>query len=204
MVRPHYSCSCYSLCTLRVNIRILTRRHLASNWSSVDEDLRAQIKARRVSRRAHAWLAPARARVMWTHLYCEWGPDSVRDGGLMTYLFTIRFAFCSVGNNCSSIIMSPIHVVTYSIDVNLCLCIHFIHQWHYNPYVGPWPLLQFRNLLYADGKAPWTGDQPVARPLPKHRTIETQNKRTNRHLCLEWDSNPRSQVSCEWRQYVFV
>jgi hypothetical protein len=29
--RPHYSCSCYSLYTLRVNIRILTRRNLASN-----------------------------------------------------------------------------------------------------------------------------------------------------------------------------
>jgi hypothetical protein len=61
--RPHYSCSWYSLYTLRVNIRILTRRNLARNWSSVDEDLRAQIKARRVFRRA-----PARARVMWTHL----------------------------------------------------------------------------------------------------------------------------------------
>jgi hypothetical protein len=61
-VRPHYSC----LYTLRVNIRILTRRNLASNWSSVDEDLRAQIKARRDSRRAQAWRA--RARVMWTHL----------------------------------------------------------------------------------------------------------------------------------------
>jgi hypothetical protein len=63
--RPHYSCSCYSLYTLRVNIRILTRRNLANNWSSVDEDLRAQVKARRVSQRAQAWRA--RARVMWTH-----------------------------------------------------------------------------------------------------------------------------------------
>jgi hypothetical protein len=49
--------------TVRVNIRILTRRNLASNSTSVDEDLRAQVKARRVSRRA-----PTRARVMWTHL----------------------------------------------------------------------------------------------------------------------------------------
>jgi hypothetical protein len=64
--RPHYSCSCYSLYTLRVNIRILTRRNLARNWRSVDEDLRAQVKARRASRRAQAWRA--RARVMWTHL----------------------------------------------------------------------------------------------------------------------------------------
>jgi hypothetical protein len=40
----------------------------ASNWSSVDEDLRAQVKARWVSRRAQAWRARARAPVMWTGL----------------------------------------------------------------------------------------------------------------------------------------
>jgi hypothetical protein len=57
----------YSLYTLRVNIRIFTRRSLASNWSSVNDDLRAQVKARRVYRRAQAWRA--RARVMWTGLY---------------------------------------------------------------------------------------------------------------------------------------
>jgi hypothetical protein len=60
----------YSQYTLRVNIWILTRRSLGSNWSSVDDDLRAQIKARRVSRWAQAWRARARvrARVMWTDL----------------------------------------------------------------------------------------------------------------------------------------
>jgi hypothetical protein len=46
------------------------------------------------------------------------------------------------------------------------------------PFVGPWPLLQFRKLFYTDGRTPWTGDQPVARPLPTHRTTQTQNKRT--------------------------
>jgi hypothetical protein len=60
-------------------------------------------------------------------------------------------------------------------------------------FVGPWPL-QFRNLFfYTDGRTPWTGDQPVARPLPTRRTTQTQNKRTHKHPCLEWDSNPRSQ-----------
>jgi hypothetical protein len=28
------------------------------------------------------------------------------------------------------------------------------------------------------GRTPWTGDQPVARPLPTQRTTETQNMRT--------------------------
>jgi hypothetical protein len=30
--------------------------------------------------------------------------------------------------------------------------------------------------FFTDGRTPWTGDQPVARPLPKHRTTLTRNK----------------------------
>jgi hypothetical protein len=52
------------------------------------------------------------------------------------------------------------------------------------PFAGPWPLYQFRNLFCTDGSTPWTSDQPVARPLPIHRAIQTQNKRTHRHPCL--------------------
>jgi hypothetical protein len=52
------------------------------------------------------------------------------------------------------------------------------------PFVGPWPLLQFRNLYHTDGSTSWTGDQPVARPLPTHRTTQTQNKRTHRYPWL--------------------
>jgi hypothetical protein len=44
------------------------------------------------------------------------------------------------------------------------------------PFVGPWSLLQFRNHFKTDGRTPWTGDQPVARQLPKHRPKQTQNK----------------------------
>jgi hypothetical protein len=33
-------------------------------------------------------------------------------------------------------------------------------------------------ILYTVGRTPWTGDQPVARPLPTHRTTQTPNKRT--------------------------
>jgi hypothetical protein len=38
---------------------------------------------------------------------------------------------------------------------------------------GPWPFFSFL-ILYTVGRSPWTGDQPVARPLPTY----TQNKRT--------------------------
>jgi hypothetical protein len=54
----------------------------------------------------------------------------------------------------------------------------------------PWSLFQFLN-LYTVSRTPWTGDQPLTRPLPAHRTTQTQNK--HRHPCLEWDSNPRLQ-----------
>jgi hypothetical protein len=45
---------------------------------------------------------------------------------------------------------------------------------------GPWPLIQFLNHFYTDGKTPWTSDEPVTRPLPKHRTTQTQNKRIHK------------------------
>jgi hypothetical protein len=33
-------------------------------------------------------------------------------------------------------------------------------------------------ILYSVGRTPWTGDQSVARPLPTHRTTQTQSKCT--------------------------
>jgi hypothetical protein len=76
----------------------------------------------------------------------------------------------------------------------LCpLCTH--SSMFLQPFVAPWPLLQFRNLFYTDGRTPWTSDQPVARPLPTRRTTQTQNKRTHKHPCLEWDLNAWTQIS---------
>jgi hypothetical protein len=45
------------------------------------------------------------------------------------------------------------------------------------PFVGPWPFFGFF-IFYAVGMTPWTGDQPVIRPLPAHRTAQTHNKST--------------------------
>jgi hypothetical protein len=33
-------------------------------------------------------------------------------------------------------------------------------------------------IFYTVSRTPWTGDQPLARPLPANRTAQTQNKRT--------------------------
>jgi hypothetical protein len=59
---------------------------------------------------------------------------------------------------------------------------------------GPRPLIQFRNHFFTDGRTPWTSDQPVARPLPKHRTTQTQNKRA-KLSCPEWGLKPTIPAS---------
>jgi hypothetical protein len=41
---------------------------------------------------------------------------------------------------------------------------------------GPWSLFEILN-VYTVGRTPRTGDQPVVRPVPTHRTTQTQNKR---------------------------
>jgi hypothetical protein len=52
----------------------------------------------------------------------------------------------------------------------------FLSLWFYSPS----DLGRFFSflILYTVGRTPWTGDQPVARPLPTHRTTQKQNKRT--------------------------
>jgi hypothetical protein len=50
---------------------------------------------------------------------------------------------------------------------------HF--HWLYSR-LGPWPLIFHFHDHFTDGRTPWTSDQFVARPLPKHRTTQTQNK----------------------------
>jgi hypothetical protein len=62
-------------------------------------------------------------------------------------------------------------------SVNIIIVLSAVSLWLCSPFVGPWPLFQFLN-LYTVGRAPWTGDKPVARPLPTHRRTQTQNKRT--------------------------
>jgi hypothetical protein len=55
--------------------------------------------------------------------------------------------------------------------------------------VGLGRFFQFPN-LYTVCRTPCTGDQPIPRQLPTHRTTQTQNKRTHRHPCLERETNP--------------
>jgi hypothetical protein len=49
--------------------------------------------------------------------------------------------------------------------------------WLYSPLLDLGRFFSFLT-IYTVGRTPWTGDQPVARPLPTHRTTQTQNKHT--------------------------
>jgi hypothetical protein len=56
-------------------------------------------------------------------------------------------------------------------------------------------------IFYTVGRTPWTGDRPVARPLPANRTAQTQ-KKGHKYPLFKWDSNPRSQCSSGRRQFM--
>jgi hypothetical protein len=93
---------------------------------------------------------------------------------------------------------------------------YFLGKWFINGYHAFYSLslpLEHRNIrehsfhfsfmiFSTVGRTPWTGDQPVARPLPTHRTTQTQNKHTHsKYPCPRWDSNPRSQRPSKRRQF---
>jgi hypothetical protein len=52
-----------------------------------------------------------------------------------------------------------------------------IYLWLYSPLLDLGRIFSFL-IFYTVVRTPWTGDQSVVRPLRIHRTIQTQNKRT--------------------------
>jgi hypothetical protein len=55
--------------------------------------------------------------------------------------------------------------------------LYIFFQWLFQPIQGPGLLFSSVIFFFTDSRTPWTSDQLVARPLPKHRTTRTQNKR---------------------------
>jgi hypothetical protein len=90
-----------------------------------------------------------------------------------------------------------VNIYGSSIEVNFL----FFFNGSYSPSRAPALFFSSVIIFYTEGRTPWTSDKPVARPLPIHRTIQT-NKRIHRHPRLEGDSNPRSQCSSERRQFM--
>jgi hypothetical protein len=56
--------------------------------------------------------------------------------------------------------------------------------WLYSPFLGLGRFFSF--LIFTVNRTPWTGDEPVARPLPIHRAAQTQNKRTQTSMPQLW------------------
>jgi hypothetical protein len=52
--------------------------------------------------------------------------------------------------------------------------------WIFNPLLSLGRFLSFF-IFYTVGRTPWTGDQPVARPLPTHRTTQREYTYTDIH-----------------------
>jgi hypothetical protein len=67
-----------------------------------------------------------------------------------------------------------------------------IYLWLYSPLLGLGRFFSFL-IFYTVGRSPWTGDQPVARPLPAHRATQTQNKRTQTSM-LQVELEPKIPV----------
>jgi hypothetical protein len=71
-----------------------------------------------------------------------------------------------------------------------------IYLWLYSSWLDLGLFLFSFLILYTVGRTPWTGDQPVARPLPAHRTAQTQNKRTQTSMPrVEYQPTTRVQAS---------
>jgi hypothetical protein len=84
-------------------------------------------------------------------------------------------------------LLAAVSLLVLVLVLVLFMLLHLEHRASVKSFVS----LQFLNLRHF-GRTPWTGNQPVARPLPN----------TNRHPCLEWDSNPRSQCSRGRRHFM--
>jgi hypothetical protein len=89
-----------------------------------------------------------------------------------------------VGNAVKAAISGALNDPESSLCLLVCLCIYLRT---YCPAALCCILAAFFSffIFYTVDRTPWIGDQPVARPLPGHRTAQTQNKRTQTSMPRE-------------------
>jgi hypothetical protein len=68
--------------------------------------------------------------------------------------------------------LQPSHVSVY-LSISLSVCVSICVIYLYGCLLDIGRFFSFL-ILYTVGSTPWTGDQPVARPLPTHRTTQTE------------------------------
>jgi hypothetical protein len=92
----------------------------------------------------------------------------IRPGPLFPHSFAIRYTYRSALNNVTHREIPKIWFRRLVLELSLCVYSSLLDLAHFFTFL----------FLYTVGRTPWTGDQPVARPLPTHRAAQTQNKRT--------------------------
>jgi hypothetical protein len=85
--------------------------------------------------------------------------------------------YLSINQSTYLSIYQPIYLSVY-LSTNLPICL-----WLYSHLLHLGCSFSFL-ILYTERMTPWTGDQPVTRPLPTHVTKQTQNKRTQ--ISMPW------------------
>jgi hypothetical protein len=122
---------------------------------------------------------------------------------------TLKLFYCSHSSfslfrECALILVSHIRAIRVNtlLLANEHIFVAVICLWLYSSLLDLGRSFSFL-ILYTVGRSPWTGDQPVARPLAVPRTTQTQNKRRQyKHPCLDWDPNLQSQRSRERRVHA--
>jgi hypothetical protein len=108
-------------------------------------------------------LSPVCTAVIWQWIY------------MWQYVLEVSFTLSIEAESYSEILV-PLYQTTWCHipkDHNLLsICL-----WLYSPLLDLHHFFSFL-IFYTVGRTPWKGDQPFARPLPAHRTVQTQNKRT--------------------------
>jgi hypothetical protein len=137
--------------------------------------------------------------------YCSWGPPSSPQAGRVVS-FRLQMLYnpgknpqCSLAWWTSSVEVKNMRsymsthwnvFMTYLIEHRDSFAMTIFHS----SIRGFATLLQFRNPFYTVGRTSWTGNEPVARPLPTHGTTQIH--------AVEWYLNYRSQRSSERKQFM--
>jgi hypothetical protein len=87
------------------------------------------------------------------------------------YAFFVSLSRHNVTSNISTVLQTPTTLIN---DIYY----YYYYFMALQPFVGPCPLFQFLDPIYTVGRTPWTGDQPVARPLRTQDNTNTEYKHT--------------------------
>jgi hypothetical protein len=125
-------------------------------------------------------------------IYLSIHPPIHPSSYLSIYLSTIYLSIYYLSIYLLSIYLSIYYLSIYYLSIYLSICLSIYLSVCLSVYLsiylfnypclysccGLWLLSQFLN-LHTVGTSPWTVNQHVARPLPTHRTTQTQRKRTS-------------------------